>query len=187
MHDQRPAYTGVGSRKTPEPILVLMQTLAQALSSLGFTLRSGAAEGADSAFEAGSGEAKEIYLPWRGFNGNSSQFYVITDEALELAAKVHPAWNRLSPAARKLHARNCYQVLGAALDAPSQFLVCWTPDGAVHPRECTRATGGTGTAIRLAALYGVPVFNLSRADHRERAEEYVAAAPCTSLRGATLI
>ena len=187
MHDQRPVYTGVGSRKTPEPILALMQTLAQTLARRGFTLRSGAAEGADSAFEVGSGEAKEIYLPWRGFNGSSSQFYVITDEALEMAARAHPAWNRLPPAARKLHARNCYQVLGLKLDVPSRFLVCWTPDGATHPRECTRETGGTGTAIRLAALHGVPVFNLAHPEHRERVEEYVAAAPCTSLRGATLI
>ena len=166
-------YTGVGSRKTPASVLALMTRLAQTLASAGWTLRSGAADGADAAFEAGAGRAAEIYLPWRGFNRHTSPLHEVTPDALMLAAEVHPVWDRLSDAARKLHARNCYQVLGSKLCRPSTFLVCWTPDGATSAQECTRDTGGTATAIRLADRFGVPTFNLARPDHLERVREYM--------------
>ena len=54
--------------------------------------------------------------------------------------------------ARKFHARNCYQVLGKDLQSPSNFVLCWTPGGAV--------TGGTGQALRIAIDRGIPVFNM---------------------------
>ncbi len=50
-------YAGVGSRLTPMPILGLMRKLGFRLAELGYTLRSGAADGADAAFEAGCDEA----------------------------------------------------------------------------------------------------------------------------------
>jgi hypothetical protein len=70
-------YTGIGSRKTPENILKLMQAIGKRLGSLGIRLRSGGAEGADSAFEGGARRAfKEkhgleplIFLPYPGFCG----------------------------------------------------------------------------------------------------------------------
>lgn len=46
-------YAGIGSRNTPEPVLALMQRCATRLEVLGYTLRSGGANGADSSFEAG--------------------------------------------------------------------------------------------------------------------------------------
>jgi len=160
-------YTGVGSRETPGPVLERMRAIAAALAQAGFTLRSGGAEGADTAFEEGArsveGARMEIYLPWRGFNGNPSPLYTVDRRALDVARRVHPAWHRLSPAARKLHGRNCYQVLGLSFDAPSQFVVCWTSDGCESGRTRSTRTGGTGTAIELAERHGVPVFNLGKA------------------------
>ena len=159
-------YTGVGSRETPEPVLKQMRAIAAALARSGFTLRSGGAEGTDTAFETGArsvtGARMQIYLPWRGFNGNHSPLYTVDRRALEAAARTHPAWHRLSPAARKLHGRNCYQVLGLNLDAPSQFLICWTVDGCESIRTRSTRTGGTATAIVLAERHGVPVFNLGQ-------------------------
>jgi hypothetical protein len=121
-------YAGIGSRNTPEPVLALMQRCATRLEVLGYTLRSGGANGADSFFEAGCTH-KEIYLPWPGFNGRQSEFQAVCDKALTLAATIHPRWDRLGRAARNLMGRNCYQVLGRDLSNPVDFVLCWTPDG----------------------------------------------------------
>lgn len=175
-----PAYTGVGSRETPEPVLALMRELARALARSGWVLRSGGAQGADSAFAAGAlAEAPaltEIYLPWRGFNGSASTRFGVCEQALALARTVHPAWERLSAAATKLHARNCYQVLGARLDVPSRFLACWTADGCESAAERSARTGGTATAIVLAERYGVPCFNLGRAGRGAALREWLLEA-----------
>jgi len=47
------AYTGIGSRACPPEILGVMFMLGEALAEQGWILRSGAAPGADSAFEQG--------------------------------------------------------------------------------------------------------------------------------------
>lgn len=159
-------YTGIGSRQTPARVLEQMRAIAVALAQAGFTLRSGGADGADTAFERGArsvdGACMQIYLPWQGFNGNPSPLYTVEQRALDVARRAHPAWHRLSPAARKLHGRNCYQVLGLSLDTPSRLLVCWTSDGCESARTRSAKTGGTGTAIELAERHGVPVFNLGK-------------------------
>jgi hypothetical protein len=57
-------YCGIGSRKTPENILIKMSKYASILERMGFTLRSGGALGADRAFERGvvNPLKKEIFL-----------------------------------------------------------------------------------------------------------------------------
>lgn len=147
-------YTGIGSRATPEEIQWHMMHIAEDLASLGLTLRSGGAGGADTAFESGCDHrngTKEIYLPWKGFNGREG-IVIDNPEAENLASQIHPAWHNCSQAARLLHTRNVYQVLGSNLDAPSEFVVCYTLKGQLK--------GGTATAIRLAISKGIPVFNL---------------------------
>ena len=153
-------YTGVGSRKTPPDILSLMTRIAKYLHSLGYILRSGAADGADKAFEEGAGNRKEIFLPWKGFNGSTSELYNIPVDAFVIAKSVHPNWERCDEAVRKLHARNVLQVYGRNLNSCSQFLVCWTRNA--------KLVGGTATAINLAEQNNIPVFNLAREDHKTR-------------------
>lgn len=169
-------YAGIGSRKTPADQMDRMRRAARRLAAMGYTLRSGAADGADSAFELGAGEKKEIYLPWPGFNGSTSSFVSPTREAMEVAMAVHPAWSRLSPAVQKLMARNSHQILGPDLLTPSDFVVCWTPDGAETEMERSAATGGTGQAIALASRWGIPVFNFARQDAGERLLRFVEDA-----------
>lgn len=121
--------------------------------------------GADSAFERGAGPMSVIYLPWRGYNGRwgmRNAVDVSTMAAYEMAASVHPAWSALGAGAKAMHARNCQQIFGWNLDDPSHFVVCWTPDGCEDESTRTRGTGGTATAIVLAARHGIPVFNLQR-------------------------
>lgn len=152
-------YAGIGSRETPAGALRSMSAIASTLEDRGLILRSGGAPGADQAFEAGVSKeaAKEIYLPWRLFEFNPSPRFEISQAALDMAAKYHPAWYRCTPAAKKLHARNCYQVLGEDLKTPSLFVVCWTRGGL--------GGGGTGQAIRIARAHDVPVFDLGMYHH----------------------
>lgn len=147
-------YSGIGSRETPDEVGRVMANIAQQLEQDGYILRSGAATGADSFFEEGvqDPQNKEIYLPDKDFNGSTSQLFGVSPEALEMASTIHPAWDRCKPFVRKLHARNCYQVLGKDLRTPADFVICWTQYGKI--------VGGTATAIRLAQRHGIPVLNL---------------------------
>jgi hypothetical protein len=156
-------YAGIGSRETPTDILELMSKIAQKLEEDGYTLRSGGADGADSAF-AKSITTKEIYLPWKGFNKITDGIIGTNQtEALALASSVHPAWNRCSQGAKKLHTRNIYQVLGSNCDLPVDFVICWTKDG--------KTIGGTATAINIAKQNGIPVYNLAITEDRKHFEE----------------
>lgn len=179
-------YTGIGSRTTPPPVLLTMRALAKHLARGGAVLRSGGAPGADQAFAAGAALAlppgarhltPEIYLPWANFSGQKG---IVADDrqfaaAMAVMANHHPAWPRLPYSMRRLHARNAFQVLGAGLDARSEFVACWTPDGAERAEETSITTGGTGSAIRLASAHGVPIYNLSRPNALLRLNQQLTA------------
>lgn len=145
-------YTGIGSRSTPETMLEYMVIIGELFARNGYILRSGGAKGADSAFEEGCDKEygnKEIYLPWKDFNGNKGGIYPPTSKALEIAKKFHPSWNRCSPAAKLLHARNSHQILGKHCDTPTDLVICWTKE-----------KGGTQQALRIAKHYNIPIINL---------------------------
>jgi len=162
------SYAGIGSRKTPENIMTLMQRVAARLENNGYRLNSGGAEGADQAFAKGCTN-KVVYIPWLGFNDSIDGVVACSYEALELASKYHPAWGKLSQGAKKLMARNMHQILGDDLKTPVDFVLCWTPDGA--ETSTSYSTGGTGQAIRLAIANSIPVFNLHNADALQRLSE----------------
>jgi hypothetical protein len=170
-------YTAIGSRKTPLEIMDKMKAIAMYLQKQGFTLRSGAAGGADTAFENGVTDQslKEIFLPWKGFSGNTSSYFQPSSEAFELAKNNHRYWHQLSNAAQKLMARNSHQVLGVDLNTPSLFVVCWTPDGCESHQTRKGVTGGTGQAISIASKAGIPVFNLFNSGSEQRLHKYVVS------------
>lgn len=174
----RQCYAGIGSRITPPHILDRMRDLAARLSAAGYALRSGGAEGADSAFESGArraGGAVELWIPWRGFNGRDGLAWLPSDDHMTAAQSLHPAWNALSPGVRRLHARNVGQVLGQDLSSPVDFVICWTPDGCESEVTRSRMTGGTGTAIALASRRGIPVINLRNPEAERRLEAMLPA------------
>jgi hypothetical protein len=148
-------YAGIGSRETPGPVLIRMQNIAYRLAEDDYILRTGGANGADTAFEIGcrnAGGDIELYLPHKSFNGRKEGYYPPSAKAFEMAEMFHPKWNGLSPTAKLLIARNGHQVLGLNMDDPVDFVVCWTEDGL--------ASGGTGQALRIAAAMMIPVYNL---------------------------
>lgn len=150
-------FAGIGSRETPEDILKLMRGTTKGLYRKSYILRSGGAQGADSAFEDGvpQGSRKEIFyandkLPlWTN---------VFTD-------MFHPAPDKLKDYPRKLMNRNAMQILGRDGDTPVEFVVCWTRDG--------KYAGGTGQAIRIAEYFGIPVFNLKNDGALEELKDFV--------------
>lgn len=132
------------------------------MSEYGYTLRSGGADGADSAFEKGCdsvGGYKDIFLPWPNFNNNESNLYDISPEAYEYVKKYHPYYNQIKnkKPVLNLHARNTHQVLGRDLKTPSRVVICWA-----EPNK-----GGTQQAILIANLFNIPVFNLYFESHKE--------------------
>ena len=155
-------YSGIGSRETSSETLIIMTKLGQLLAEKGWVLRSGGADGADKAFEAGcdlgKGE-KEIFLPWRRFNDNPSSLYFKSKEipealklkAFELAKQYHPVWDELSYGAKCLHARNGFQVLGKDLNTPVSIVLFWSK---------YVLKGGTSQALRIAATRDIPIFNV---------------------------
>lgn len=156
-------YAGIGSRETPQDVLEVMYNIAVDLAP-NWILRSGHAAGADMAFEqgciAGNG-AKEIYLPWHGFNGapNNHPQYIrpkATQELADFSAQFHPAWDKCSDPVKLMHMRNAYQILGADGESPVDLVICWTKDG--------KRGGGTGQALRIAEYYNIPIFDLAIAD-----------------------
>lgn len=157
-------YAGIGSRETPAPVLDRMQQWGAYFARYGFTLRSGHARGADSAFEIG---ASSVPLPGK------KEIFTADDARNRMrwhshAMDYHPAWDRCSYYTQLLHARNSPIMLGEHLNEPVDFVMCWTKDG--------RASGGTGQALRIAATYNIPVFNMFHADCEERLREWLGKA-----------
>lgn len=138
-------YAGIGSRETPDDVLQKMTGIAHTLNGMRYVLRSGGARGADAAFFNGCGGNVQLF---RADNA--------THEALLLAPKFHPAWERCKKFDKNLHARNMMILLGRNLDTPVDFVVCWTPGG--------KTVGGTGQAMRAAQFFGIPIVNLYKED-----------------------
>ena len=156
-------YAGIGSRTTPADVLECMKVIAIELAAKGFILRSGAADGADTAFEDGCQSVygqSEIWLPWKLFNNHVDTGFYPNDNHYQYAEQLHPKWHKLTRGPRALHARNVGQILGHDINTPVKFVLCWTPDGAESEAEVTKFTGGTGTAIKCAARSDIPIFNL---------------------------
>lgn len=169
-------YTGIGSRNTPPKVLAFQTQIAGILEDAGYTLRSGGADGSDSAFEAGvkNDDKKVIYIPWDGFNGR----YVRQENCLvhlnyglpniyyayEMVAEIHPAPQKLKQGAKSLHARNIFQVVGhEELLVYSQFVLYYAEMGTDG-----LPIGGTRTAVAYAQKLGINCYNLYTESERER-------------------
>jgi len=137
-------YAGIGSRETPPQALTWMAWLGQKLERMDYTLRSGGAKGADSAFEKYVTQ-KEIYHPKDE----------IPDWCFTRIRDFVPSnynFNGMKPYIQRLLARNMMQIWGRNGDNPVDFVICWTKDG--------KDTGGTGYAMRAAASVEIPIYNL---------------------------
>lgn len=165
-----------------------MQRLSRRLAADGWALRSGGADGADTAFEKGvllPGQ-RAIYLPAATFNGRSSTRKVVNgqavggyydsrilpgwDAASSAVQELHEAPQNLSPFAEQLMRRNVMQMLGPDLSKPASMVITSTPGGAIPE------SGGTRFALKLADAIDIPVRNLGDPKTRAEVEEYLGPA-----------
>jgi len=158
-------YAGIGSRETPLGTRNLMTAVAKRLSRLGYTLRSGGADGADSAFQAGADLSwifyKDHILRWtpeERIEYNAEDILFMDG----FVTRYHPVPHALKGEVRKLLRRNTLQVMNYSRDGFElprvDFVLCWTPDGSLD--GASRSDGGTGQALRISRHHGIPVFNL---------------------------
>lgn len=173
LHSYKDCFvTFVGSRKVTRQGLSLGLQAKEILVKNGCILRSGNALGFDQIVSMYvSKSQREIYLPYPKFGPCSSDltdavildsFWSTYPKAKEMVWKFHPLRRKLPSSILSYLIRDVYQVLGKDLQNPSSLVVCWTPDGASNSQECTKTTGGTGMAIRIADAYGIPVMNLNQ-------------------------
>lgn len=165
------SYAGIGSRQTPKQIIDMIKIIAILLAHDGHVCATGAEPGADQAFAEGTLLAEgpvQLHIPWHSYEqawrskikGNIRTF-ILEDTDLEAYNSVsmfHPAFNKLSPSVKALHARK-YNIIKNA-----SFVVCWTEKG--------QPIGSTGQAIRIATYLHLPIYNLG---HKETLENMQAA------------
>lgn len=166
-------YTDVGSRNTPDHILIQMQTVASILAKVGLVLRSGGSV-ADNAFEEGcdlASGSKEIWLPWASYRDNASPF-IASEAHKEKAASFGRGWEHISDSFKKHYSAAVAQVFGKDLKTPARFVICYTADGCEHYSTISKETGGIREVILMASLSDIPVFNLANPDVFERLHDF---------------
>lgn len=163
-------WTGVGSRKTPKFICDLMYHYATLQKGI---FRSGGAGGPDDYFERGALNCRrDIFLPRKNMFGKHGPIYTYTytDQQWKFAKKIaQDLYPILFPTLliEQFMTRNVFEVLGVCHSKrtvnPSDYVICWTPDGCRTIKEYTYGvTGGTGMAIMVADKFDVPVYNMKR-------------------------
>ena len=172
-NDETLTYAGIGSRDISMEEEKFIKDIASTLYEMGFVLRSGGADGSDAAFDDDlPPNAKEIYVPWNGFNNLPKNETIPMNQckdAWDFLHKYHPSKGSskvLSIGARKLLTRNTYQVLGGNLDKPSSFVICCASPYTMDYSKIKDVSGGTGQAVRIAYAYNIPVFNIRNPLHR---------------------
>lgn len=174
------SFTGVGSRRLDHDGELACIDIGRYLTDAGYILYTGdAPKGCDVVFWDSAHPRRRVrFGPPTRKRPNPDTIYVQPGTtsyrlAEHIAGHTHPAWRWLKPEHRELHIRNAFQVLGSNLATPTEFLICWTPDAVERKDKTSKKTGGTGTAIRIADSFGIPVFNLASPTAIDRLENYL--------------
>ena len=178
MSTIRPAdwVAGIGSRQTPNPMLVVIRILAGDIAARGTGIRSGNALGADQAWEEGARRAGGRVVSFTAAPKPGSDVIAfehlpahVQAKAMAIASQHHQAWDRLGEYIKRLMARNACQVLGETLEDPVTGVLCWAEGSRFSPTGIADVKGGTGLAVRLAHSLQIPVLNLAVPAHFEHA------------------
>lgn len=173
-------YAGIGSRKLPADIIDLIKEIGWRMAKKGYILRSGAADGADKAFEYGcerGGGYGDIYLPWRRFkNRENSKYLPKMDYKLPVEGQMEysrnkmiqsgiiPHWDEMNEASQKFHSRNVNQVEGEFDEPDVHVVIYYAPTDWMTGEP----TGGTRTAVMLARSKGIPTYNLYDVEEKQQ-------------------
>ena len=89
----------------------------------------------------------------------------VDKRAMAIAEELHPKFENLkSDFAKKLMARNNFQVFGSNLDKPVDFVLFYAKES----KNPLRPEGGTGQAVEAARRKGIPTINMSEEGWRDR-------------------
>ena len=91
--------------------------------------------------------------------GNSNKVKVIANE-------LHPSSEGMNQWVEALMARNTYQIFGSNLDTPVDFVLFYAKEG-----KGIRPEGGTGQAVEMARLKGIPTVNMADKNWRVKLQE----------------
>lgn len=145
----------------------------------GMVLRSGAAEGADTAFQKGVCNVNpkycQIWTPWNNFRPkeqhvgfHSCSYITPTTGMFEKAREafidtgIIPWFDNMKQGAQKLHGRNFYQVMGKHGESLSRVCIYIADEDANG-----EVRGGTRSAVFLSRHYNIPTYNLRIKEQRE--------------------
>lgn len=145
-------YAAVGDQTCPSRYYDIITKITRYFESDGYVVRTRGSKGFDEVVDE-SVERKELFVPWRGFEGRTTNTYNPSQDVFDKAAEFHPRWYKLNNRVRRIMASATACVLGPDLKSRSEFVICWTPDA--------EQGGGTGQSIRVASYYGIPVFDLA--------------------------
>lgn len=158
-------YAGIGSRDIPLEERTKIIAIADNLCGLDYIVYSGNANGADVAFQLGSNGQCVVFLPWARFNFgvfeptpkyHLDHFIVGGEpEGLESVYEFHPNPKQLTAGARKLMARNYYQIHGYKDYPKVDFVMCCADQD-----NLGNVKGGTGQAVRIAKSMNIPIINI---------------------------
>jgi hypothetical protein len=187
MHMSR-YYGGVGSRETPDPILLLFARIGRTLCDQGFGLSSGDAIGADYAFYVGArlsenfaNVPQRIFLSRNGFQGryedrskgfiDASRNEAHWQQAMGIAEQARGGFYNLTPGGIALHTRNVFQIMGEQLDEPVRAVYLYaTP----HPTQ-DKVSGGTNTAYKIAKQCNIErIYNFAYESVQTKALAWLA-------------
>ena len=152
-------YAGIGSRQTPQKVLLQMEKIGTFFAEKSYVLRSGGADGADTYFERGCDNVRGLKQVWKP----SENYFPLHEWAIEKASEV--CWEypleKMKAYTIGLITRNMYQVYGDSESiggsVPTDFIVYWSNG---NPLEKGRESGGTRYAVRAANIVGIPTYNL---------------------------
>lgn len=160
--------TIIGSRNITKTEFQTLKEIAEFLHNKDFILRSGGADGADSSIM--HLKNIEVFIPWKGFNKITNGI-VLNQRNLNIAKKaikvIHPAYDKLSHGALKLHCRNVQQVWGEDLEDPTATsIVVFCADEDIF----NNVSGGTRTAVEIARRKKIPVYNIRQNSEKSVSE-----------------
>lgn len=150
----------IGNRNLSFDAILLCNHIGFALAENDYTLVSGNADGADSAFVDGASKVLnhkvEIKLPWKSFNANKlKSTYVVGDvypnEYAILAESLCPNWKSFTYPVKQLFIRN------VAIVKETRFVLAMF----ANEENMSSKHGGTIFALKIANKYNIPYLKLN--------------------------
>ena len=153
-------FSGIGSRKTPLEICKIMTRIGEKLQEKGYILRSGAAIGADKAFEKNVKPKNKCIYTVKNFDYSQENYDFCYNELISVWDK-SLNFDDYENYKKILLLRDINQVLGSknTVLEKSKFLITWTPHEK-YELSPPNSVGGSRIAIRCALKHGIKVHNL---------------------------